>query len=129
MSVSCPTAEISGIGQDAAARTTISSLNAIRSSRLPPPRATISTSGRGCAWQNPLMAAAIFSAAPSPCTGTGHNNNVRGKRRAMVVRMSWITAPRSLLTTPITFGSSGNGRLRASSAPAPAYSIRLMMSW
>ena len=31
----------------AAARTTASSLNAIRSSRLPPPRATISTSGRG----------------------------------------------------------------------------------
>ena len=31
------------------ARTTISSLNAHRSSRLPPPRATISRSGRGIA--------------------------------------------------------------------------------
>ncbi len=47
VSVSCPTAEISGMRQAAAARTTISSLNAIRSSRLPPPRATISTSGPG----------------------------------------------------------------------------------
>ena len=47
MSVSWPTAEISGIVQSATARTTISSLNAQRSSSEPPPRATISTSGRG----------------------------------------------------------------------------------
>ena len=44
VSVSCPTAEISGIAEAAAARTTISSLNAIRSSRLPPPRATMISS-------------------------------------------------------------------------------------
>ena len=72
---------------------------------------------------------------------------MRGKRRAIVVRMSWITAPRSLVTTPITRGSTGSARLRsasnspsaasrtrsismrASSAPAPAYSIRSVMSW
>ena len=47
VSVSCPTAEISGIALAAAARTTTSSLNAQRSSSEPPPRATISTSGRG----------------------------------------------------------------------------------
>ena len=47
VSVSWPTAEISGMVEAAAARTTISSLKAHRSSRLPPPRATISTSGRG----------------------------------------------------------------------------------
>src|SRR5260221_13275687 len=47
VSVSWPTAEISGIAEAAAARTTISSLNAIRSSRLPPPRATMRRSGRG----------------------------------------------------------------------------------
>ena len=88
------------------------------------------------------MAAAICAAAPSPCTGTGHSRIGRGKRRRMVVRMSWITAPRSLVTTPTTRGSSGIGRLRAasnspsaasrsrstsmraSSAPAPAYSSR-----
>ena len=47
VSVSWPTAEISGIGNSAAARTTSSSLNAHRSSIEPPPRATISRSGRG----------------------------------------------------------------------------------
>ena len=47
VSVSCPTAEMSGIGDSAAARTTSSSLNAHRSSIEPPPRATISRSGRG----------------------------------------------------------------------------------
>ena len=46
-SVSWPTAEISGIMLSAAARTTISSLNDQRSSSEPPPRATISRSGRG----------------------------------------------------------------------------------
>ncbi len=48
-SVSWPTAEMSGIALAAAARTTISSLKPHRSSRLPPPRATISTSGLGIA--------------------------------------------------------------------------------
>ena len=46
-SVSWPTAEISGIMLSAAARTTISSLNDHKSSSEPPPRATISRSGRG----------------------------------------------------------------------------------
>ena len=47
VSVSCPTAEISGITLAAAARATLSSLNPQRSSIEPPPRATISRSGRG----------------------------------------------------------------------------------
>ena len=46
-SVSWPTAAISGIALRAAARTAISSLKLHRSSSEPPPRATISTSGRG----------------------------------------------------------------------------------
>jgi hypothetical protein len=46
VSVSWPTAEISGISLSKAARTTISSLKGQRSSIEPPPRATISTSGR-----------------------------------------------------------------------------------
>ena len=132
--------------QAATARSTTSSLNAIRSSRLPPPRATISTSGRGTTRSKPAIAAAMRSAAPSPCTGTGHSSTVRGKRRAIVVRMSWITAPRSLLTTPTTTGRIGSARLRpasnspsaarrtrsismrASRAPAPAYSIRSVIN-
>ena len=46
-SVSCPTAEISGMVLAATARATISSLKPHRSSRLPPPRATMIRSGRG----------------------------------------------------------------------------------
>ena len=67
VSVSCPTAEISGIALSAAARTTISSLNPQRSSRHPPPRATISRSGRGigppgASALNPRIAAATSGA-------------------------------------------------------------------
>ncbi len=135
--------------QQAAARTTASSLKAIRSSRLPPPRATISTSGRGTPSrgraQNPAMAAAMRSAAPSPCTGTGHSRMVRPNRRATVVWMSCSTAPCAEVTTPITPGRNGSARrrsnspsaasrtrsasMRASIAPAPAYSSVSMMSW
>ncbi len=132
----------------AAARTTASSLKAMRSSRLPPPRATISTSGCGSSGGralNPAMAAAIFSAAPSPCTGTGQSRIGRGNRLAMVVLISCNTAPWAEVTTPTTRGSIGSGRrrsnspspcnftrsasMRASSAPAPAYSSRSTMSW
>ena len=51
------------------------------------------------------------AAAPSPCTGTGHSRMRRGKRRSMVVRMSWMTAPCALVTTPMTSGSSGQRAL------------------
>ena len=47
MSVSCPTAEMTGTGQLAIARATISSLNAHRSSIDPPPRPTMTTSTPG----------------------------------------------------------------------------------
>ncbi len=152
VSVSCPTAVMIGQGMAATARTTASSLKAMRSSRLPPPRARITTSGRGTGPPSGseamrASAAAMRSAAPSPCTGTGQIWIARGKRRATVVRMSWITAPCALVTTAMTRGSSGTGRLRASSnspaassfafsasmrasiAPAPAYSSRSTVSW
>ena len=91
------------------------------------------------------MAAAIFSAAPSPCTGTGHSRIGRANRRATVVWMSCSTAPWAEVTTPITPGRKGSWRLRsnnpsaaslirnasirASIAPAPAYSSRSMINW
>ena len=91
VSVSWPTADIRGISLAAAARTTISSLKAHRSSRLPPPRATISTSGRGTAAPasrrlKPAIAAAISSAAPAPWTLTGQTRTRRGKRSSMPVQ-------------------------------------------
>ena len=69
-SVSWPTAEITGTGDRAIARATISSLNAQRSSIDPPPRPTMTTSTPGT---RAIAAAprAISSAAPSPCTRAG----------------------------------------------------------
>ncbi len=86
VSVSWPTAEIRGISEAAAARTTTSSLKAHKSSKEPPPRATISKSGRGTAPPRgrplkPSMAAAICSAAPSPCTATATAGHGAGSGR------------------------------------------------
>ena len=49
VSCSCPTAETTGTGHAATARTSRSSLNGSRSSKLPPPRASTITSTPGCA--------------------------------------------------------------------------------
>ena len=71
VSVSCPTAEISGMSLSEAARATASSLNPQRSSIDPPPRATINKSGRGIAHPpgkalKPRMAAETCAAQTSP---------------------------------------------------------------
>ena len=69
-SISCPTAEITGISESAMARTTPSSLNGSKSSREPPPRHTIKTSH-----MEYLLAIFIIfvmlCAASSPCTRAG----------------------------------------------------------
>ena len=152
VSVSCPTAEITGMRQAATARATISSLKAQRSSIEPPPRATISTSSGGIApsrlsRSKPSMAAAICSAAPSPWTSTGQSRTCLGKRSARRCRMSRMTAPVGEVTMPMRAGRYGIGRLRSSanspsaasrclrssksamSAPAPAGSMCSMTSW
>jgi hypothetical protein len=69
-SVSWPIPQITGSEQARMARATASSLNAQRSSMLPPPRQTISNSHSR---RSPAarMASAICVAAPSPCTGVG----------------------------------------------------------
>ncbi len=69
-SVSWPTAEITGTGQAAMARTTASSLNAQRSSSDPPPRPTMTTSTPGTQATS-VRARAMSAAAPSPCTRDG----------------------------------------------------------
>ncbi|EKE20954.1 MAG: hypothetical protein ACD_7C00417G0001 [uncultured bacterium] len=71
-SVSCPTAEIIGILDSKIAFATISSLNAHRSSKEPPPLPIIMTSARLCLLKS-SMAFAISKAAPSPWTLTGFN--------------------------------------------------------
>ena len=71
VSVSCPMAEIMGILHLETALTTFSSLKAQRSSRLPPPLATIINSG-GSIWEfvlnlsKPSKAATISLAASFP---------------------------------------------------------------
>ena len=70
VSVSWPTALMTGTGHAAMARATASSLKAHRSSALPPPRPTITTSTAGC-----LATAAIpratSAADPGPWTFAG----------------------------------------------------------
>jgi len=151
VSVSCPTAEISGIALSAAARTTASSLKPQRSSTEPPPRATMITSGRGTGPPGvralkPRIAAETSAAHFSPCTATGHKSTRRGNRSARRCRMSRITAPEGEVTTPITSGRKGGAFFRsganrpsaasfafsfsscAISAPTPAGAMRSMIS-
>ena len=151
-SVSWPTAEITGMCEAATARTTTSSLKPHRSSRLPPPRATISTSGRGIGPSGssalkPATAAATSAPAVSPWTRTGQTTTCRGKRSEMRWTMSRITAPVGEVTTPMTRGMKGRSCLReasnrpsaasrrrrssksAISAPAPAGSRLSMTIW
>ncbi len=115
-SVSWPTAEISGIALAAAARATLSSLKPHRSSRLPPPRATMIRSGRGTSplpssRLKPIMAADTSTAQVSPCTRTGHTSTWQGKRSSRRWRMSRITAPVGEVTTPMMRGRYGSGPL------------------
>ena len=67
-SVSWPTAEITGTRSSATVRQSVSSQNAQRSARLPPPRATMITSTSGRAARS-LTAPAIFGAAWRSWTG------------------------------------------------------------
>ena len=113
VSVSWPTAEINGMALAAAARTTISSLKPQRSSRLPPPRATMITSGRGIGPPiamalKPAIAAATSAALVSPWTRTGQTRTRRGKRSLKRCSMSRITAPVGEVTTPITRWKEGD---------------------
>ena len=130
----------------ATARTTISSLNAHKSSIDPPPRATITRSGlvtgplSGSA-ENPLTALAICGAALSPCTNTGQMMTFTGKRSFNRCKISRMTAPVGDVTTPMVRGMRGMARFadvsnnpsavsrafsfsnNSISAPSPASSI------
>ena len=102
----------------------LSSLNAIRSSRLPPPRATISTSGRGMPGAGrrsmAAMAAAIFSRRALALHGHGIEQYRTGtKRRAIVVWMSCSTAPLAEVMTPITAGQQRDRALCGRRRTAP----------
>ena len=69
-SVSWPTPLITGMVQAAIARATASSLNAIRSSSEPPPRATMIRSGRGIGPPGSIALKPRMAAATSPALPT-----------------------------------------------------------
>ena len=122
-SISWPTADITGMAERTMARTTVSSLKLHKSSRLPPPRPTISTSSPPRRFSR-SMAAAISSAAPAPCTRTGASTTCRfANRRSSTCRMSRMAAPVGEVTTPTCCGSAGSGRLR-SAAKSPSAASR-----
>ncbi len=109
MSVSCPTAEISGIMLPAAARTTISSLKHHRSSSEPPPRATIEHvragdigPSSGSALKPLDRRGDLFRRAVALHRAPARPARWRGKRSDSRCRMSRITAPVGEVTTPIT---------------------------
>src|SRR5207247_1807848 len=102
------------------------SLNAHRSSSEPPPRPTMRTSRPPSRFRSAIPSA-TSRPAPAPCTRTGRTMMPHaGQRWRSTVRMSWITAPPSAVTTPTARGKRGRGRLRAAanrpSAPRRAFS-------
>ena len=87
-SVSWPTAEITGIREDATAQATGSSLKAQRSSKEPPPRPMIITSTLSMRFIR-ARASTNWGAAPSPCTSTGQKTiSAIGQRRPKIRQMS-----------------------------------------
>ena len=86
------------------ARAMTSALKTQRSSRLPPPRATMISSTFPLRSSRP-MASATCCAASKPCTLTGQSNSfAAGQRRLMTWRMSCSAAPVLLVTMPMHLG-------------------------
>jgi len=123
VSCSWPTAETTGVGHPATARTTRSSLNGRRSSKLPPPRASTITSISGAA-QTASSASTIAAAARGPCTYvSATRTQAGGKRVAIAVSTSRFAAASFPVTSPIRRGKRGSGRLRAASKSPSAASF------
>ncbi len=137
-----------GCRDSAVARTTISSLKPHKSSRLPPPRATMITSGRRMRPSDgsplkPRIAAATSAAEVSPWTLTGQTTTWTGKAVGQPVQdvadhragrrgddadhprqVGERPLPRARRTGPRRRASSAASSRSAISAPAPAGSSR-----
>ena len=74
------------------------------------------------------MAAATWAEDCSPCTTTGQTTTWHGQRSAKRWRMSRITAPVGLVTTPITAGWDGRARFRPASNSPSALSLAFSRS-
>ena len=98
-------------GALATARTTRSSENGSRSSKLPPPRASTITSAPR-PHRSPI-AVAIAAGARGPCTYVSATTTFAGgKRWTMCVSTSRLAAASLPVTSPIRRGKRGSGRLR-----------------
>ena len=119
VSCSWPTAETTGTGHDATARTSRSSLNGSRSSKLPPPRATTTTSTSGPAHTR-ASASTTAAAARGPCTSaSATSTRAAGKRAEIVASTSRLAAASLPVTSPIRRGSTGSGRFRSARTAPP----------
>ena len=98
-SVSCPTADMTGVLQLNTSLATHSSLNAHKSSIEPPPLPTIIRSTP--ALSRNLIPVHTDSAAPSPWTLAGYKIiSIPGLRRLETLIISWTAAPVLAVTTP-----------------------------
>ena len=109
---SCPIAETMGVSALKIASITKGSLNAHKSSKLPPPRAkTIQSKPKVSAT---AIFLAILSVAPSPCTSVfSTTNSTRFQRFCATRSISCSTAPVLEVSKAIFLGNFGNGFLFA----------------
>jgi len=88
-------------------------------------------SGLTC-WFRRWMAATMPAGASMPCTAVGAKTSLAsGSLRAMVLRISCSAAPVAEVTTPMTFGEAGMGRLwlGSNSPSASRRAFRRKNSW
>jgi hypothetical protein len=113
---SCPMALMTGVLALNTASATMRSLNAQRSSMLPPPRVTIMASmpSSSARRSTAAMACATAGAAASPCTGTPTTRmSTNGARSRAVFRTSWSASAWKLVITATRRGKAGSGRRRS----------------
>ena len=121
VSCSWPTAETTGTGHAATARTSRSSLNGSRSSKLPPPRVSTITSTSGAA-QTSRSASIIAVAAKGPCTYvSATTTRAAGNRAVIVASTSRFAAASFPVTSPMRRGRNGSGRLRSKTPSAASF--------
>ena len=124
-SSSCPIAETIGLRHAAVARTTFSSEKPMRSSKLPPPRATMMTSTLGSS--SSLRIAWTTSGghcAPWTCT-CSITKSTAGQRRFTLVMTSPSARAWGAQIRPMQRGNSGSGILfSVSNRPSPLSFLR-----
>ena len=127
-SVSCPTAEMTGISEANIALATFSSLNGHKSSIEPPPRPKMMTSAPPHSFAS-RRERTISSAAFSPCTSVGNTAIfTRGSRRFTICITSRTAAPTGDVTTAIHLACAGISRLKSASNSPSAASFSFICS-